>query len=52
MASYFLPMSTYGTILDLRETHEGSLTLAVLGSLSEFYVDHAGIDSMPRGCTV
>ena len=38
IASYFLPMSTYGTILDLRETHEGSLMLAVLGSLSVFYV--------------
>ena len=38
MASYFLPMSTFGTILDLRESHEGSLTLAVLGSLSVLYV--------------
>jgi hypothetical protein len=36
--SYFLPISTYATIIDLREMSEGSLLAAVLGSLSVFYV--------------
>ena len=38
IASYFLPTSTYATIIDLSEMPEGSLMWAVLGSLSVFYV--------------
>ena len=38
LVSYFLPTSTYATIIDLSNMPQGSLMWAVLGSLSVFYV--------------
>lgn len=38
LVSYFLPASTYATIIDLSKVPEGSLMWAVLGNLSVFYV--------------
>lgn len=38
VVSYFLPTSTYATIIDLSKVPEGSLMWAVLGNLSVFYV--------------
>ena len=38
LLSYFLPTSTYATIIDLSHTPQGALMWAVLGSLSVFYV--------------
>ena len=38
LTSYFLPQSTYATIVDLRGVPEHSLQYSILGSLSVFYV--------------